>query len=136
MDEQFISKVYRSITLTWVVAAAWALAFQKPWIGLSITLGMALGTAVLFTFERIITRAVVPGAVKAKRALLKLALVKYPLIGAVLYALVRWDRFSPVAFCGGILLVHFAIFAKYAGIKIMERRAADQTAASVQNREG
>lgn len=134
MDEQFVAKTYRSIALTWVMAMAWTLAFWKPWIALSITLGMLLGTVVLFTYDRLIRKAFVPGAKKPGRALLKLGIVKYPLIGAMLYALVRWNEVNPPAFCGGILLVHFAIFAKLIGIKMVERRQVGITA-TVQSKE-
>ena len=123
MDEQFVRKVYRSIALAWMIAMTWALALQKPWIALSITLGMALGTGVLASYEWIIRKAFVPGAAKPGRALLKVGLIKLPLIGAMLYGLVRWDSISLPAFCGGILLVHLAIFAKVAGIRMVERRS-------------
>ena len=131
MDEQFVTRVYRSIALVWFVAVTWALAFQRPWIALSITLGMALGTAVLFTYDWVIRKAFVPGAAKPGRALLKLGLVKYPLIGAMLYALVRWDRINLLAFCGGIFLVHVAIFAKLAGIKLVERWQAGKASTAM-----
>ena len=35
----------------WVTAMAWTIGFGKPWIALSITLGMMLGTAVLWSFD-------------------------------------------------------------------------------------
>lgn len=131
MDEGFIKKVYRSIALAWAIAMTWSLAFQKPWIALSITLGTALGTAVLATYEWVIERAFVPGVAKPRRALLRLGLVKYPLICAMLYWLVRWDRVSLPAFCGGIFLVHFAIFAKCVGIEMVNRSGRQDTHAVI-----
>jgi len=99
----------------------WALGLGKPWIALSITLGMALSTAVLAGFDWIVHRAFVPDARSAGRALLKFSLLKYPLICAGLYWLVRWDKVSLFAFCGGMALVHFAIVAKVMGIRLVER---------------
>jgi hypothetical protein len=120
-EQEFIKKSYRSVALAWIIAMSWCIAFQKPWIALNITFGTALGTALLITYDRVIRAAFVPGKTGAKRALLKLALVKYPLIGIILYCLVRWDRFHFLAFCGGIILVHFAIVAKLASRKLVRR---------------
>jgi len=124
MDERFVSKTYRSIAITWAVALSWALALQKPWIGLSITFGMMFGTGILASFHWIVTRAFVPLAPKAKRSLVWLALVKYPLLLGSLWALTSWSKFDAAACCGGVALVHFAILAKYAGVRIVERRMA------------
>ena len=135
MDEQFIKKAYRSIALTWLIAATWALVLQRPWIALSITFGMLLGTAVLVTYDWVVRKAFVPGAAKPHRALLKLGLVKYPLIGVMLYGLVRWDKINLLAFCGGIALVHFAMFAKLAGMKMVERRRSPDVPGSALNGE-
>ncbi len=131
MDERFVKKVYRSVVLAWVTAMTWTLAFQKPWIALSITLGVVLGTAVLASYDLAVRKAFVPGTAKPARALLKLGLVKYPAIGMILYGLVRWDSINLPAFCGGIMLVHFAIFAKFAGVKMMERRKALTASAGI-----
>ena len=137
--QEFIKKSYRSITLAWIIAMSWCIAFQKPWIALNITLGTALGTAVLVTYDWVIRAAFVPGKTRPKRALVKLALVKYPLIGIILYWLVRWDRFHFLAFCGGIILVHFAIVAKLAGIRLREKersgRSLPASAGSVDSKE-
>jgi hypothetical protein len=122
MEEQFVRKTYRSIALAWVIAMTWTLALGRPWIALSITVGTVLGTAVLATYDHVVRKAFVPGAARPGRALLKLGLVKYPLIGAILYAIVRWDKISLPALCGGIVLVHLAILAKLAGIRMVERR--------------
>lgn len=81
-----------------------------------------LGTAILVSYERVIRTVIVPGAPKPKRALLIFMALKYVLIGAMLYGLVRWHKINIPAFCGGIALVHFAILAKLAGVKIVERR--------------
>lgn len=100
---------------------AWAIGFGKPWIALSITLGMMLGTAVLWSFDWIVRREFVPDAKSPGRALLKFSLLKYPLFCAGLFWLVRWERANLPAFCAGIVLVHLAIIAKMMGIRLVER---------------
>jgi hypothetical protein len=120
-ETNLITKSYRSAAIAWVVAMIWCIALMKPWIGLSITLGTLLMTAVLISYDYVVRRAFVPGAAGANRALLKLALIKYPVIGLMLYLLVHWGRFNALAFCGGIVLVHFAIVCKVIGINMVER---------------
>ena len=131
MNEHFISKIYRSTVLAWALAMLWALVLGKPWIALSITLGTMVGTALLLTLDYTVRRAFVPEAKSPRRSLLIVALVKYPLIGLLLYVLVRWNRVSIPAFCGGIVLVHFAILAKLAGVRIKEKQNEHRIAASV-----
>lgn len=122
MDDQFTKKMYRSVVLAWAIAMIWSLALGKPWIALSITLGVLLGTAVFASYELVIRRVFVPGASRPQRALIKLAMIKLPIIGASFYVLVRCDKISMMAFCGGMVLVHFAMLAKLAGIRMVERR--------------
>lgn len=120
-DQDFIKRTYRSVVIAWIIAMSWSLAFQKPWIALSITLGTILGTAILASFEWLVRRTFIPGAKSPSRALVKYSLLKYPLFGLALYWLVRWDRISLPAFCGGIVLVHFAILMKMMGKRLVER---------------
>jgi hypothetical protein len=120
-SQDTIRKIYRSVALTWAIAMIWALGLGKPWIALSITLGMVLGTAVLAGFDWLVRRSLGGNGKSAGRALLKFGLMKYPLICLALYWLVRWSKVSLLAFCGGMALVHFAIIAKMAGIVLVER---------------
>lgn len=120
-DQKYTSKAYRSIAITWFTAMAWALAFQKIWIALSITLGMVMGTVILASFDWIVRRAFVLGAKSPGRALAKFGLLKYPLFCVALYWLVRWDKVNIPAFCGGIVLVHFAIIMRMMGMRLAER---------------
>lgn len=120
-ETNLIRKSYRSVAIAWVTAMVWCIALMKPWIGLSITLGTLVMTAVLISYDYVVRRVFVPGATGSNRALLKLALIKYPVIGLMLYLLVHWGRFNAPAFCGGIVLVHFAIVCKVIGIGMVER---------------
>ncbi len=116
-----IQKSYRSIGIAWVTAMVWCLSLLKPWTALNITLGTLLMTAVLMSFDYVVRRSFKPGAAGANRALVKLALAKYPIIAGMLYLLVHWGRFNALAFAGGIVLVHFAIVCKAIGINMVER---------------
>jgi hypothetical protein len=134
-DQDLVAKVYRTIFFTWLLAMFWSLGLYKPWIALSITLGTALGTGVIVTFAHVVRKAFVPGAKRPGNALIKLALVKYPLMALALYFIVHMPGINIPAFCGGVILTHFAILAKLAGVKLMERevtrRSQEDKSASV-----
>lgn len=125
-DRDFVKKAYQSIVLAWATAMLWTLAYQKLWIALSITLGALLGTGILTSCDWIVRRVFVPDGKKPSRAFIKFALIKLPLIGFLLYWLVRWDKINLLAFCGGVVLVHFAILAKLLGIRLVERLSEDK----------
>lgn len=120
-DNDFIRGTYRSIAITWIIAMGWSLAFQKPWIALSITIGMTLGTGILASFDWLVRRAFYPEAKSPRWALVKYGLLKYPLFCLALYGLVRWDKANLPAFCGGIVLVHLAIIMKMVGARLIEK---------------
>lgn len=115
-----MGNMYRSVAIMWAIAVTWALALGHAWIALSVTLGMLLGTLILASFDWIVRRVFVPGASRPRRALALLAAVKYPAIGVLLYFLVRWEVVNLFAFVGGITLVHLAVLAKLAGIRMVE----------------
>lgn len=127
MDKDLIRKIYPSIAWAWAIAMTWCLILQKPMIALSITLGVILGTAILASFDIAVRKAFVPGAKNPGKSLLVLALVKYPLIGAYIYVVIRWGKVNMMAFCGGALLVNLAMFAKIAGVRMMERRKQESS---------
>jgi hypothetical protein len=120
--EELVSKSYRSIGAAWIAAAIGCAALGKLWFAVNVTLGTALGSAVLLTFDLVIRRSFLPGVKRPGRALVRLALLKYPLIVIILYWMVRWDEFRPFAFCGGFVLVHLAILGTAVGISLAERR--------------
>lgn len=123
-DRRAMRDIYLSVVLAWIIAMAWTLALRKPWIALSITLGTLLSGGLLAGLDCVIRRAFVPGAQRPMRALWRLGLVKYPVLGALLYALARCDKINLIALCGGVVLVHFAIVAKTIGFMFVERLAA------------
>lgn len=125
--DHFGKKVYRSIGLAWIIAISWVLAFQKPWIALSITLGAALTTVSLAVLQWVVERTFVPGSRKPMKRLAVVGTIKYVALGILLYAIVRCDRINLPAFVGGVFLVHFAILARFVGIRLTERWLADSS---------
>lgn len=120
MNDQFVKKVYKSSAIAWGIAMLWTLGLGKPWIALSITIGTAVSIAGLASFDKVVRTAFVPGATQSKKALIRLALVKYPILVAIIYLVVRWNKINLLAFCAGIVLVHISMLAKLAGISLVE----------------
>lgn len=135
MDQNFIKKIYPSVGWIWAISMTWCLVLGKPWIALSITFGIILGTAIIASFDYTVRRAFIPGAKKPGIALLQLALVKYPLMGLYIFLLIKWGKLNLMAFCGGVLLVHLAILAKLAGVRMMEKRREQDSEIPVKNEE-
>lgn len=123
--DHFGKKVYRSIVLAWITAITWTLAFQKPWIAVSITLGVVLATVSLAVLQWVIESNFVPGGRKPTKRLALVGTIKYLLLGALLYSIVRCNWINLPAFIGGVFLVHFAMIARFAGIRLTERWLAD-----------
>lgn len=122
MEKDLIRKIYPSIAWTWAIAMIWCLALQKVWIALSITFGMILGTAILASYDIVIRKAISPNSKNPKKTLIILALIKYPLMALYIYLMVKWQIINMIAFCGGVILVNFAMFAKFAGVRMVEKR--------------
>jgi hypothetical protein len=122
LEPDFVKKIYKSVVLLWGLAVIWCLALWKPWLAVSLTLGTALGTAVLASFAYIIPKTIVPGANKPRKSLIKFTIGKYLLIGVGLFFLVEWKQVSLLAFCGGIVLVHAAILATFLGAQMVSRQ--------------
>ena len=110
-DRDSMRGVYKSAVLAWAGAAVVCLAIGRPWIALSLTFGAAIALGLLGGLDLVVRRAFVPGARKPMRALWKLGLVKYPLLGAALIALAGWERIDLLALCGGVVLVQVGIVA-------------------------
>ncbi|MGB9588928.1 MAG: ATP synthase subunit I [Armatimonadota bacterium] len=125
--DHFGKKPYRSIVLAWIIAISWALAFQKPWIALSVTLGAALTTVSLAVLQWVVESTFVPGSRKPMKRLAAMGTIKYVVLGTLLYAIVRCDQINLPAFVGGVLLVHFAIISRFVGIRLTERWLADSS---------
>lgn len=123
MSDQDLAKSYRSIAIAWITAVTWALAIGKPWVALSITFGVLLGTAILASNKWVFLRLLQPEAVRTPRRLLKVWLVKYPAMIIVLFVLVRWQRTNVFALCGGVVLVYAAIVLRTLGGMLFTRQA-------------
>lgn len=123
MDELFIRRSYRSISLAWITAITWAVAFGRPWIALSITLGALLGTAILASNSWFFSRALRREMPKPARRLARVWLLRYPMMAGLLYLILRWQQIDVFALCGGVVLVHLAIVLKALGAMLTVKRS-------------
>lgn len=106
-DRDTINRICRITAFTWIVTVAVALCMGRPTAGLNITIGAAM-SMLMFGSIVAVAGAIFRGG-KARKIVWLAAAVKYPLIGALLYALVRWEGFSIVPFVAGFMLLYSSI---------------------------
>jgi uncharacterized membrane protein YqjE len=139
MDEGFVRRTYRS--------AAWVTAFVlfvlgsygQFWALLPVLSGALFGTALLYGMEVFVRRTFTAGrAGDAKKkgspagpggALLGFALVKYPLVALLIWAVVRiWDLRHVMAFTGGFILIQAVIALRGAGRYLVDHMNENSSA--------
>jgi hypothetical protein len=122
LDRQFLKRVYKTSIAIWILAAicAWALGSLRDAAGVTTGFGISLGSLMLL--ERLVYAVFTPGAGdrsnRAIRKLLAAAVVKYAVIGFVLWAALRTQWASPVGLAVGIGLPEAVIFLKALGTAI------------------
>jgi hypothetical protein len=144
IDDAFIKRVYRTSISMWgfgalvwlglwqvLTARGWTLSPNWGWMAaLGWTLGSAMSVGLLWSLERIIRRAFVPGNTEAKRNLGRFSLVKLVVVAAILAIIVIFGgrSFALVgAFCAGVALTQAVMFFKVVGMLICERFSASET---------
>ena len=117
--QAFLRRIYRGVVVVTGFVLFTLASYRQFWAMPPLLAGAALGLLLLYTFEVFVRRVFTPRrAAEAKnneragagRALLGIGLVKYPLVMAVLWAVVRfWDHRQIAAFVGGFLIIQFVI---------------------------
>ena len=132
-DGDFVRRTYRSAL--WVSAfVLFVLAsYGQFWALLPVAAGMGLGLALLRTLEWLVRGLFTPERAREARrnaakkggpkgALVMAALVKYPLVALVLWAVTRfWDPREILAFVGGFVLLQAVIVLRGVGSYLVER---------------
>lgn len=99
-------------------------SYGLGWAILPLITGTALASGLLYGWERFIRTAFTPQKVAKARekrkdrrwAIVGFALVKYPLVGLLMWFLVRlWDQRQLIAFVSGFILLHVVIVLRAAG---------------------
>lgn len=132
METEFIARTYRSAAFVTGFVLFVLASYGQFWALLPVAAGAALGMVLLrfleVTVRRTFTRERAADARKNRkgsgpgRALLGFALVKYPLVALLIWAVVRvWDAREVMAFTAGFILLQMVI-----GLRAMGRYMVDQ----------
>ena len=136
MDEGFVRRTYRSVAFVTAFVLFVLASYGQFWALLPTLAGALFGALLLygmevfvrgtFTPERAQEARKRPTAKGPRRALLGLALVKYPLIALALWAATRaWGEREIVAFAGGFTLIPVVIGLRGAGRLLTDRENKD-----------
>ena len=132
LDEGFVRRTYRSAAVVTGIVLFLLASYDQFDMLLPVLLGAVLGVTLLYSLDIFVRRAFTlerAFAVKKKvkgagagRALLALALVKYPLVALLIWAVTRlWEPRHVVAFAGGFILIQAVIALRGAGRFLVER---------------
>lgn len=130
----FVTRTYR-VTIFVAVFVLFVLAsYNQFWALAPVSGGVLLGLVLLRALEYAVRGAFTPKRArearqskrlpKSKAALIVGALVKYPLVAGLLWAVTRvWDEHAVMAFAGGFVLVQTVIALRGMGRFLVDRLA-------------
>jgi hypothetical protein len=130
MTEDVLGRTYKSILIAWAIAMVLCLMFRKPLTAVSVACGTALGAGLLGSLHWFVRAGFLGGTRRPGRALLRMGLVKYPLLATVLYVLLRWDNLNVGALVLGVSLVYIAIVAGTVGEMMVKDQAWEKNGQS------
>lgn len=134
MDEDFLRRTYRSVAVVTAIVLFFLASYGLFWALMPFIVGAGLGIGLLYAMERFVRATfsperVAPGnknlsGTRPKLSLLLFALVKYPLVAVLIWAIARgWQTREVAVFTGGFVLVHFVLFLRGVGSYITENRS-------------
>lgn len=129
MDErdQYLLKTLRAVAIVAGFAAVTLAAYQQFWAIAPLLAGTALAVVLLLGWDRFIQAVFTPEKARmtqrARRAFLLFALVKYPLVAALIWWLSRnWDSARLMVFTGGFLILQAVMVLRGIGRMLTENR--------------
>ena len=121
IDEGFIGRVYKTSALVCAFVLLALMAYKvAPGIVVGVLIGYFVAVLSLALLELVINRPLGPEkpAMKARYAVI--AVLKYAVIGAVIYTLVRTDYVSLAGFAAGFTILTVVIALKALGAIIIQ----------------
>ncbi|HVY62969.1 MAG TPA: hypothetical protein VHF22_15030 [Planctomycetota bacterium] len=104
-----LARAYRATLAIYLSGLLVSLRFDSLKVSLGLTAGTALATAVLASWQFVVSRAFGPGRQGGKGWAVALGLVKFPVVCGILYLLISRGLVSPEAFAVGFLFPLLAI---------------------------
>lgn len=145
MDHGFLQRTYRSAALVTGFVLVTLVGYAQYWAVWPVAAGALLSLMMLYGLDVLIRGVLTPQrAAQAKKVgragagslFLPVALVKYPLVALVVWAVVRWGELRQVAvFAGGFVLVHAVIGLRAASLLLLNR-ASEPRQRAMKTRKG
>lgn len=113
LDENFLKRVYKTSFYFFAFIIGLLLLGNFFWDVLALSLGFLLSILLLYVLEVSVKKTFQK---KEKNFLLKVSVIKYPLLTLIAYFLVKWERINLILFTLGFFIPYFIIFLKAIGI--------------------
>ena len=138
MDTEFVRRTYRSAACVTGFVLFMLASYGQFWAVVPFAGGVLLGGVLLYAMDRMVRALFTPARARVvkktrkggpERALLGFALVKYPLVALLIWAVTRfWSQPEVMAFAGGFILFHTVIGLRGVGRFLVDR--LNETAAA------
>ena len=122
MGLDFINRVARTSVLLAVIQIPFVIVYYDWRFAIGVLLGCLWNAANLMLLKYLITGLISPSP-GGKRNLLLLGLVKFPLLYAIGYFLLKFDYFSPDSLLVGFTVIFLVALLKALGIYFIDNRA-------------
>lgn len=138
-DERFIARTFRSTAVVTVVVLFFLLSYGQSWALVPVLAGVGLSALLLWGWGQFIRGVFTPERARQDgkksnaptRALWVFALIKYPLVGLLLWVIARnWDTRQLIAFIGGFVLLHIVIALRALGSVLTGAQGDEKLASS------
>lgn len=103
-----LARAYRAATAIFLAALLVSLGFDSIKVSLGVAAGFALGLSVLWSWQVVVLKALDPAAPRRFVAA-ALALLKLPVLGAVVWLLFTHELVQPGAFAVGLAIPQVAV---------------------------
>jgi hypothetical protein len=119
MDAGFIKRVYKTSVAVWLFTLLMCGVYNSVPMAIGVTVGFGISLCSLMLLERLVMRLFVPQMAgkpkKALRRLLVVAMLKYGVIGIVLWVSLSLIGANPIGLIIGIGIPSAVIFLKALG---------------------
>ena len=115
MGVEFIHRVIKTSLVLAVLGFLFVTVYYRFQFGAGILIGAIWGCLNLLLLTHLITEVFTPGKEVRKGKITLIALVKFPLLYAAGYLLLRINYFPPISLLSGFTLIFLVMFLKALG---------------------
>ncbi len=135
MSSEFVARVIRVTLVVALTVALFTATYMSPLTGLGLLVGALWSCVNLFVTGHVV-RSVIGSEKPSKRRVVKLSLVKFPVLYGSGFLLLRSGVFSPQSLVAGFSLVLLVILMKAVGASVAERASSARGHAVVTQSQG